>query len=76
MLPAWLGSDSALQEAVDALVEEGYDPVYGARPLKRVIQKVTRLSPNSAPNAGQGLASIQVWISSMFIISFLAVVLG
>ena len=25
--------------AVDALVEEGYDPVYGARPLKRVIQK-------------------------------------
>ncbi|HEY5647509.1 MAG TPA: ATP-dependent chaperone ClpB, partial [Pseudomonadales bacterium] len=27
------------QEAVGALVEEGYDPVYGARPLKRVIQK-------------------------------------
>ncbi len=26
-------------DAVDALVEEGYDPVYGARPLKRVIQK-------------------------------------
>jgi ATP-dependent Clp protease ATP-binding subunit ClpB len=26
-------------EAIDALVEEGYDPVYGARPLKRVIQK-------------------------------------
>ena len=25
--------------AVDALVNEGYDPVYGARPLKRVIQK-------------------------------------
>ena len=25
-------------EARDALVEEGYDPVYGARPLKRVIQ--------------------------------------
>ena len=25
--------------AVEALVEEGYDPVYGARPLKRVIQK-------------------------------------
>jgi ATP-dependent Clp protease ATP-binding subunit ClpB len=25
--------------AVSALVEEGYDPVYGARPLKRVIQK-------------------------------------
>ncbi|MFW6092774.1 MAG: ATP-dependent chaperone ClpB [Pseudomonadota bacterium] len=26
-------------EAINALVEEGYDPVYGARPLKRVIQK-------------------------------------
>jgi len=26
-------------EAIEALVEEGYDPVYGARPLKRVIQK-------------------------------------
>ena len=25
--------------ALDALVEEGYDPVYGARPLKRVIRK-------------------------------------
>jgi len=25
--------------ALEALVEEGYDPVYGARPLKRVIQK-------------------------------------
>jgi ATP-dependent Clp protease ATP-binding subunit ClpB len=24
---------------MDALVDEGYDPVYGARPLKRVIQK-------------------------------------
>jgi ATP-dependent Clp protease ATP-binding subunit ClpB len=27
------------QAAIDALVEEGYDPVYGARPLKRVIQR-------------------------------------
>jgi ATP-dependent Clp protease ATP-binding subunit ClpB len=26
-------------EAAELLVEEGYDPVYGARPLKRVIQK-------------------------------------
>jgi ATP-dependent Clp protease ATP-binding subunit ClpB len=25
--------------AIDKLVEEGYDPVYGARPLKRVIQR-------------------------------------
>jgi len=24
---------------INALVAEGYDPVYGARPLKRVIQK-------------------------------------
>jgi ATP-dependent Clp protease ATP-binding subunit ClpB len=27
------------EAATEALVEEGYDPVYGARPLKRVIQK-------------------------------------
>jgi ATP-dependent Clp protease ATP-binding subunit ClpB len=26
-------------EAVELLVEQGYDPVYGARPLKRVIQR-------------------------------------
>jgi ATP-dependent Clp protease ATP-binding subunit ClpB len=25
--------------AVEALAREGYDPVYGARPLKRLIQK-------------------------------------
>jgi ATP-dependent Clp protease ATP-binding subunit ClpB len=27
------------EPAVDALAEEGYDPTYGARPLKRVIQR-------------------------------------
>ena len=26
-------------EAADLLIEEGYDPVYGARPLKRVLQR-------------------------------------
>lgn len=26
-------------DALDVLIEEGYDPVYGARPLKRVIQR-------------------------------------
>ena len=25
--------------AVNAIAEEGYDPIYGARPLKRVIQQ-------------------------------------
>lgn len=29
---------SLTQKAVDAIVEKGYDPVYGARPLKRYIQ--------------------------------------
>ncbi|MCA9400783.1 MAG: ATP-dependent chaperone ClpB [Candidatus Omnitrophica bacterium] len=28
------------QEAMDFLAERGYDPVYGARPLKRVVQKM------------------------------------
>ena len=27
------------EPALDALISEGYDPVYGARPLKRVLQK-------------------------------------
>jgi ATP-dependent Clp protease ATP-binding subunit ClpB len=27
------------REAADRLIEEGYDPVYGARPLKRVLQR-------------------------------------
>lgn len=30
---------SATESALDALAEEGYDPAYGARPLKRVIQR-------------------------------------
>ena len=32
-------SISLSQEALHALVEEGYDPVYGARPLKRAIRR-------------------------------------
>ncbi len=27
------------QQATDALVEQGYDPIYGARPMKRAIQR-------------------------------------
>ena len=27
------------QDATDALVEQGYDPIYGARPMKRAIQR-------------------------------------
>ena len=27
------------QGAIDAVIEAGYDPVYGARPLKRYLQK-------------------------------------
>jgi ATP-dependent Clp protease ATP-binding subunit ClpA len=26
-------------QALDKIIEEGYDPVFGARPLKRVIQR-------------------------------------
>ncbi len=42
------------QSACDHLVESGYDPVYGARPLKRAIQRevenplATKLTGNSA----------------------------
>ena len=27
------------QDALDFLIEKGFDPVYGARPLKRTIQR-------------------------------------
>ena len=27
------------KEAIDYLVEKGYDPQFGARPIKRIIQK-------------------------------------
>ena len=30
---------SLTQEAIDFVVEQGYDPIYGARPLKRFLQK-------------------------------------
>ncbi len=30
---------SVTEPALDALAEAGYDPAYGARPLKRVIQR-------------------------------------
>ncbi len=34
------GIDLAVSDdALDLLAERGYDPVYGARPLKRVLQK-------------------------------------
>jgi ATP-dependent Clp protease ATP-binding subunit ClpA len=30
---------SLSEQALDVLVREGFDPVYGARPMRRVIQK-------------------------------------
>ena len=30
---------TATQDALDYLTNKGYDPVFGARPLKRVIQQ-------------------------------------
>jgi ATP-dependent Clp protease ATP-binding subunit ClpB len=30
---------SISERAIEAIADEGYDPVYGARPLKRVIQR-------------------------------------
>jgi ATP-dependent Clp protease ATP-binding subunit ClpB len=39
--------------AIDLLVEEGYDPVYGARPLKRAIQRQLENPLAQALLAGQ-----------------------
>ena len=30
---------SLTEQALDVLVREGFDPLYGARPMRRVIQK-------------------------------------
>ena len=35
----WLASLELSQEALDKLIAVGFDPVYGARPLKRAIQR-------------------------------------
>ena len=38
--------------AKEALVREGYDPTYGARPLRRVIQRQVENSANTPPRVG------------------------
>ena len=42
-------SSSVTDEAKDLLGERGYDPAYGARPLKRALQRYV------AGSAGQGI---------------------
>ena len=37
--PIARSSSTSTQDAIDWLAAKGYDPAYGARPLKRVIQK-------------------------------------
>ena len=39
--------------AIDLLCQEGYDPAYGARPLKRVIQRLLQDPLSRAILAGQ-----------------------
>ncbi len=51
-------------EAVGFLAERGYDPVYGARPLKRVIQKELETPLAQKILAGQVLDGAQVWVGS------------
>jgi ATP-dependent Clp protease ATP-binding subunit ClpC len=40
------------QEAIDFLIEKGFDPVYGARPLKRTIQRFVEDPMSEAIIAG------------------------
>ncbi len=51
------------QEALLALVEEGYDPVYGARPLKRVIQRRIENPLARAILAGEFVANQVISVS-------------
>ena len=39
MAPLKAGANALTEEAESFIIEEAYDPVYGARPLKRYIQK-------------------------------------
>ena len=43
------------EEAKDLIARAGYDPVYGARPLKRYIQRQLETKIGRALIAGQGV---------------------
>jgi len=51
------------EEALDWLAQAGYDPVYGARPLKRAIQRQLETPIAKAILAGQFLAGTVVAVS-------------
>ena len=51
------------EEALDWLAQAGYDPVYGARPLKRAIQRQLETPIAKAILAGQFLAGTAVAVS-------------
>ncbi len=51
------------EEALDWLAQAGYDPVYGARPLKRAIQRELETPIAKAILAGQVLAGSAVAVS-------------
>ena len=39
LILAWVKISATMREAKAALADEGYDPMYGARPLKRVVTR-------------------------------------
>jgi len=43
------------EEAMDEIAREGYDPVYGARPLKRVIQQ--QIQNRWRPKSSKGVSA-------------------
>lgn len=53
--------------ALDAIADEGYDPVYGARPLKRVIQQrlANPIATEILKSGGQG-GEIEVRFDEQF----------
>ena len=50
------------QEAIDFLIEKGFDPVYGARPLKRTIQRYVEDPMSEAIIAGTFKEGIKVTV--------------
>ena len=55
------------ETATDLLIEEGYDPVYGARPLKRVLQRRIIDAAAASGSIRKGMANAFFAVSRVLI---------
>ena len=60
--PAYIQTRSAAQEdAVEYLAQRGYDPAFGARPVKRVVQRELESALAKVGQPAQPSPAILVW---------------